>query len=177
MALGEWLRQVVAIALIGGIAEMMLPSGGLVRYVRMTVGVALLAALLSPILPALRGGWATSAANQASDFLFGNAAATASSQAESRAARDYAQALHQAENQDAAAYLEEWAEASLPYPFRSEVVKVTVKHPTSADQMTVTVVVRPTGVADAVEIRQFIASQLDIEPSQIEVIDEGDAPR
>jgi len=175
--LGEWLRQVVAIALIGGIAEMMLPSGGLVRYVRMTVGVALLAALLSPILPALRGGWADGAANRASDFLFGNTATTAPAQPESRAVQDYAQALHQAEDQDAATYLAEWAEASLPDPIRSEVVKVTVEHPTSADQMAVTVLVRPTGMADAVEIRQIIASQLDIEPSQVEVLDEGDAPR
>ncbi|AEJ43617.1 stage III sporulation protein AF [Alicyclobacillus acidocaldarius] len=175
--LGEWLRQVVAIAFMGGIAEMMLPSGRLVRYVRMVVGVALLVALLSPILPALRGGWADSAANRASDMLFGNTATTAPAQAESRAAQDYAQALHQAEDQDAATYLAEWAEASLPEPVRSEVVKVTVEHPTSTDQMEVTVWIRPTGLADATEIRQIIASQLDIGLNQVAVVDEGDAPR
>ncbi|WP_206880660.1 stage III sporulation protein AF [Alicyclobacillus mali (ex Roth et al. 2021)] len=174
--LEEWLRQVVAIALVGGIAEMMLPSGGLLRYVRMTVGVALLATLLSPILPALRGGWADEAANRASDVLFGNAATTTASVGRG-AAQDYAQALGQVEDEDAAKYLAEWAEASLPDPLRSEVVKVSVEHPTSADHMAVMVWVRPTGVVDAVEIRQSIAAQLAVNPSQVEVLDEGGGPQ
>ncbi|WP_206831012.1 stage III sporulation protein AF [Alicyclobacillus fructus] len=172
---GDWLRQVVAIALIGGIAEMMLPSGALVRYVRMTVGVALLAAILSPIVPALHGAWAENATTRASALLFGNSAAQAS-QAEDRDAQRYAEALHQAETQDAALYLAEWAEASLPEPIRSEVVKVTVAHPTSADRMTVDVWVRPAGMVDAVEIREIIASQLGLEPAQVEVQDKGDSP-
>ncbi|SIS63182.1 MULTISPECIES: stage III sporulation protein AF [Alicyclobacillus] len=176
-AFGDWLRQVVGIALIGGIAEMMLPSGGLVRYVRMVVGVALMAALLSPVVPALRGAWADIAASRASNLLFSNASQAAGAQVENRAAQQYAEALHEAEAQDAATYLAEWAEAALPEPLRSEVVKVTVEHPTSADQMTVTVLVRPPGALDAGEIRQTVASALGIPAAQVEVRDEGEAGR
>lgn len=176
-AFGDWLRQVVAIAFMGGIAEMLLPSGGLLRYVRMTVGAALLAALLSPILPALHGAWADDAARRASEILLDNTTFVSNSQAESRAAQDYARALHQEEDQEAAMYLAEWAEASLPEPIRSEVVKVTVEHPTSADQMAVEVVVQPAAIVDAAEIEQAIASQLGIAPRQVVVLDEGATPR
>lgn len=51
----EWLRQIIAIVLLAGIVELLLPSNAYQRYVRLVLGLFILLALLSPILTLLQG--------------------------------------------------------------------------------------------------------------------------
>ncbi|MFS0722762.1 stage III sporulation protein AF [Paenibacillus sp. 1P07SE] len=53
--LAEWLRQIIAIILLAGIIELLLPSNAYQRYVRLVIGLFILLALLSPILSLLQG--------------------------------------------------------------------------------------------------------------------------
>ncbi|WP_020616793.1 stage III sporulation protein AF [Paenibacillus daejeonensis] len=74
--LAEWLKQIIAIILLAGIVELLLPSNAYQRYVRLVLGLFILLALLSPILSLLQGefgprleasirDWQGSAARQA----------------------------------------------------------------------------------------------------------------
>jgi len=51
----EWLRQIIAIVLLAGIVELLLPNNAYQRYVRLVLGLFILLALLSPILTLLQG--------------------------------------------------------------------------------------------------------------------------
>ena len=53
--LAEWLKQIIAIILLAGIVELLLPSNAYQRYVRLVLGLFILLALLSPILSLLQG--------------------------------------------------------------------------------------------------------------------------
>ncbi|MCL6595210.1 MAG: stage III sporulation protein AF [Firmicutes bacterium] len=54
-ALGHWVRGLVALALFGLLAELLLPSRATAGYVRLVIGIVLLAAVVSPVLGLVRG--------------------------------------------------------------------------------------------------------------------------
>ncbi|MBD2847289.1 stage III sporulation protein AF [Paenibacillus sp. IB182496] len=53
--LTDWLRQVIAILLLGGLVDLLLPSDTFQRYVRLVVGLLILLTLLTPILRLMQG--------------------------------------------------------------------------------------------------------------------------
>ncbi|SFU89884.1 stage III sporulation protein AF [Alicyclobacillus macrosporangiidus] len=61
-AMGEWLKQIILLVILAALADLLLPTKAMQRYVRAVMGVAILAAMLQPFLPYLRSDWADRAA-------------------------------------------------------------------------------------------------------------------
>ncbi|GGF87032.1 stage III sporulation protein AF [Paenibacillus abyssi] len=55
--LSDWLRQIIAVILLAGIIELLLPSSAYQRYIRLVVGMLILLILLSPVLQLLQGDY------------------------------------------------------------------------------------------------------------------------
>ncbi|WP_290586631.1 stage III sporulation protein AF [Alicyclobacillus sp.] len=60
--MGEWLKQIILLVILATVADLLLPTRSMQRYVRVVMGVAVLAAMLQPILPLMRADWADRAA-------------------------------------------------------------------------------------------------------------------
>lgn len=73
-ALGEWLKQLVLIVLLAAFADLLLPTKAMQKYVRMVMGLAIIAAMLQPIMPLLQRDWADQAAHLAANEVFSNTA-------------------------------------------------------------------------------------------------------
>lgn len=80
-ALGIWLKQIVTIVFLAILADFLLPGKSMQRYVRMVMGLAILAMMLQPIIPVFREDFASKLADAATNEIFGqpstNTAATA----------------------------------------------------------------------------------------------------
>ncbi|GLG00960.1 hypothetical protein Alches_09990 [Alicyclobacillus hesperidum subsp. aegles] len=174
-ALGEWLKQIVAIAMLAGIAEMLLPTRALVKYVRSVLGVAMIASMLSPLVPMLRSNWPSQLATQASAALFGNTLATQATNVAdgSAAARGYAATLNQEESLDADKYLAQEAKAALPENLTKYVTNVQVENAMNPAKLSVTVAIKANGTPWSGEIGQTIAEALGVESDQVLVVDDG----
>nr|WP_269846603.1 stage III sporulation protein AF [Paenibacillus roseus] len=53
--LSDWLRQIIAVILLAGIIDLLLPSSAYQRYVRLVIGLLILLTLLTPVLRLLQG--------------------------------------------------------------------------------------------------------------------------
>lgn len=67
--LNDWLKQLVAIVLIAGFVDLLLPSQAMQRYAKAVIGLFLLLALLSPALQLLRSEWNVGKLTAAVDML------------------------------------------------------------------------------------------------------------
>lgn len=57
--LTDWLRQIIAVILLAGIIDLLVPSSSYQRYVRLVIGLLILLTLLSPVLRLLQGDFET----------------------------------------------------------------------------------------------------------------------
>ncbi|WP_135549800.1 stage III sporulation protein AF [Paenibacillus cymbidii] len=67
--LNDWLKQLIAIVLIAGFVDLLLPSQAMQRYAKAVIGLFLLLALLSPVLQLLRSEWSVGKLTAAVDML------------------------------------------------------------------------------------------------------------
>lgn len=64
-AVGEWLKQIILLVILATLADLLLPTKAMQKYVRVVLGIAVIAAMLQPIVPLLRRDWADQVANAA----------------------------------------------------------------------------------------------------------------
>lgn len=57
--LAGWLRQIIAVVLLAGIVDLLLPNKAMQRYVRLVAGLIILLTILSPIIGLLQGDLGT----------------------------------------------------------------------------------------------------------------------
>ncbi|MBB3109174.1 stage III sporulation protein AF [Paenibacillus phyllosphaerae] len=57
--LAAWLRQIIAVVLLAGIVDLLLPNKSMQRYVRLVAGLIILLTILSPVMRALQGDFGT----------------------------------------------------------------------------------------------------------------------
>ncbi|MFB9325337.1 stage III sporulation protein AF [Paenibacillus aurantiacus] len=57
--LAGWLRQIIAVVLLAGIVDLLLPNKAMQRYVRLVAGLIILLTILSPIMGVLQGDFGT----------------------------------------------------------------------------------------------------------------------
>ncbi|MCL6445543.1 MAG: stage III sporulation protein AF [Alicyclobacillus sp.] len=69
IALGAWLKQIILIVMLAVFTDLLLPSKSMQRYVRTVLGLAIIAAILQPIVPMLRKDWADHLAAAAIDEI------------------------------------------------------------------------------------------------------------
>lgn len=95
--LGVWLKQIVTIVFLAILADFLLPGKSMQRYVRMVMGLAILAMMLQPIVPIFRRDFASKLADAATNEIFGQANTTS---AESSFPAFQVQLQHQEHSQE-----------------------------------------------------------------------------
>ncbi|QSO53326.1 stage III sporulation protein AF [Alicyclobacillus curvatus] len=74
--LGGWLRQLILIIFLAILADFLLPTKAMQKYVRVVMGLAVIAAMLQPMMPLFHGGWANQLADKATSEILGSPQAT-----------------------------------------------------------------------------------------------------
>ncbi|GEM_PF-1813196 len=114
--LSDWLRQIIAVILLAGIIDLLLPSNAYQRYVRLVIGLIILLTLLSPILRLLQGDFETRLAGSLGDWMSVKPTAAEVTRIEEQAA-----SLQQQRAQQAASL----AKIRLEEEMRTELERVT----------------------------------------------------
>jgi stage III sporulation protein AF len=77
--LAAWLKQIVAVVLLAGLVDLMLPNRALQRYVRLVAGLLILLTVATPLLQFLKGDFSSKMAEEWDKFsVQGNQAVPAS---------------------------------------------------------------------------------------------------
>lgn len=74
-AVGLWVKQLVLMVLLAVFADMLLPTKSMQRYVRLVLGLAVIAVMVKPVLPLFRQDWATQVASQLANEFTANTTA------------------------------------------------------------------------------------------------------
>jgi len=168
--LGAWLKQIVMIVLLAVFADLLLPTKAMQKYVRTVLGLAIIAAMLQPIVPFLRPDFADKVAQLAlSEFDKGQAEQANSS----GAATNYQHVLQQQQNSQANQLLGEQILRNMPRAFRQAVTSVSV---TGSEEQpnTIGVTVNEVGSSLSIQdLKQWVATYLNILPQQVTIVTGG----
>ncbi|KPV43251.1 stage III sporulation protein AF [Alicyclobacillus ferrooxydans] len=74
--IGGWLRQIILIIFLAILADFLLPTKSMQKYVRMVMGLAVIAAMLQPVMPLFQGGWANQLAEKATSEILSSPSST-----------------------------------------------------------------------------------------------------
>lgn len=168
--LGEWLKQLVIIVLLAAFADLLLPTRSMQKYVRMVMGLAIIAAMLQPIVPLLSRNWSDQAASTAANELLPSGGTSAEGAAQAGSLR--------ALTTDIKRQTEQTAEHLLATRLRGEVQALYPVSVSSIDvsgvdksgsQLSVRVVLAQASGAMAEKVRNHLAHELDIPIGQVTV--------
>ena len=169
-ALGEWLKQLVIIVLLAAFADLLLPTRAMEKYVRMVMGLAIVAAMLQPIVPLLSRNWSGQAAATAADELLPNNAKSGASGSSTGTTATLTQEFQRQTNQAAdhllATRLRAEIEALYPVTVSGMDVHGVGR---SGSQLSVHVMLGSAPTTIVSKIRDHLAHELDVPASQITV--------
>ena len=69
IALGSWLKQLIMVVLLAVFADLLLPTKAMQKYVRVVMGLAIIAVMLQPVLPFFQRDWPSQLADVATREL------------------------------------------------------------------------------------------------------------
>lgn len=169
-ALGDWLRQIVMTVFLAVLADFILPTKSMQKYVRMVMGIAVIAVMIQPVLPVISKDLPDRLAEQASQTIFGSAnRASNSSTNGANNLHSFQSELQQQTETDAASYVVKDVKQQVANRFHCTVQQVQVSHlNTTAERVSLTV--RQTDdVHLAADVQSFVAQLLDLPNAQVEV--------
>ncbi|QHT60436.1 stage III sporulation protein AF [Paenibacillus lycopersici] len=70
--LAVWLQQIIAVVLLAGFIDLLLPNKGMQRYVRLVAGLIILLTILTPIIRLLQGDFSAKLDAQVESWLHAN---------------------------------------------------------------------------------------------------------
>lgn len=166
--LGGWIKQMILIIFLAVLADFLLPTQAMQKYVRVVMGLAIIAVMIQPIIPIVGRNWASQVANQAIVEIFGSPS-TAAGLPQQRfdaytnelAAEQVAETLKLAEER-----LKWQIEASCKCPV--EAVQMTGLSANTVQSVTV-ITSSATDRKVRPQIVTFVASQLGIGTNQVRV--------
>ncbi|CAM3793849.1 stage III sporulation protein AF [Alicyclobacillus pomorum] len=168
-ALGEWLKQIVLVVLLAVFADLLLPTKATQKYVRTVMGLAIIAAILQPIIPLFQRNWADRVAQFATDEVFSNQSldiAPAVPNVDS-----LKQVLKSQQDAEAANILGQQLKQQLASQFQCVPNSVEISGVQGGtDQLQVRVVVAVSDMPKAGHIQAWIAKELDISSEQVHVV-------
>ncbi|GEO25792.1 hypothetical protein AAC03nite_15770 [Alicyclobacillus acidoterrestris] len=170
--LGEWMKQLIIIVMISIIADMLLPTKAMQKYVRAVLGIAIIAAMIQPITPFFRQDWADKMATAAADEMLKDS----SSGADTTSNQSIVNYQHTLETQEASETNTMVADAileSLPKELRAHVVHLAVSNASTPAHLLATVDVDTTNSTVCTQIRQHIKNTLEVSESQVVVRQNG----
>jgi len=80
--LGLWIKQLILIVFLAILSDFLLPTQAMQKYVRVVMGLAIIAVMIQPIIPLVGHNWADQVANQAVSEIFGGSTAPDSIQSQ-----------------------------------------------------------------------------------------------
>lgn len=136
---GEWLKQIVVIVMLSAIADLLLPTKAMQKYVRAVFGLAIIAAMVQPITPFFRYNWADQLSNAVSSELE-NEASLPSQLSSNDASQAYDKTFRKQEEKVADVTLEDSVLAELDPRLRHYVSSLKVTNALTPERLTVTLV-------------------------------------
>lgn len=168
-ALGEWLKQLVLIVLFAVFAELLLPTKALERYVRMVLGLALIATMIQPFGVLITKNWGSQLAQEAvaeltqndtQSSIFGNSAASTAM---------FEKYFQQDQAAQADTLLANRIRSSIAGKFNVTPRRITVTGAEHPSTMSVHVVLSQTQMSRASPIQEWTAAQLGLNKNRVTV--------
>lgn len=164
-AVGEWLKQLVLVVMLATITDLLLPTKSMQQYVRMVMGMAVIALMLQPVVPLLKGDFAEQVANAAL-----NETTPASTVLNSPGKNTLSEVIQSEQVQDVNRYADPALLSALTRQYGSRIRTVHLSGTGSAsDPIQVTVHIRAGSAAETTQIRAYTASLLGIAQQQVNV--------
>ncbi|MBX5436313.1 MAG: stage III sporulation protein AF [Alicyclobacillaceae bacterium] len=165
-AVGEWLKQIILIVLLAAFTEWLLPTQSMQKYVRTVLGLAVIAAILQPLVPFFRGDWAERLAQSAVEQLTGAASSAAAPavDVDSLQAQLRRQLSRRADD-EAAALVQAAIDSELGIPG----ARVQVEGGLTPEQMRVAVVLPPAATGQTAAVRNLVARLLGVSADHVSV--------
>lgn len=167
-AVGEWLRQIVLIVMFAVIADLLLPNKEMQRYMRMVLGLAVIAAMLQPLHVLVQSGWSDRLAGAAaSEVLSGT-----NSDANSASVKEFEAVVESEQTRQANQYLAQSLTSDIEAKFGVPVSSVHIQGQVGTGALRVDVDV-PSYAGDPAEVQDFVASTLAIPAKRVNVTTNG----
>lgn len=170
-ALGDWLKQLILIVMVSIVAEMLLPTKATEKYVRAVLGVAVIAAMVSPIVPLLKGISNQQLANTVTSRLFDSSSGSPLSN--NALERSYQDTLDHEEVTTADTMVAASLRESLPPSVQSHVKAIQVTSALTPSNMLVHVMLDGGGKTIVDQVTANISENLQIDPNQVIVTVDG----
>lgn len=167
-ALGEWLKQIVLVVVLAALSDLLLPTKAMQKYVRVVMGLAIIALILQPVLPFFQKDWANHMATAAEQEILGGAGSTnaVSVPDASRLRQD----LHAQKDEAVNKSVEVQLTDGIARQFQCDVEEVMVSGAARGPLSTqVTVTLQPLDAQKAADVRKWVANQLAIAQTQVQV--------
>jgi len=171
--LGEWLKQIILIVILAVLTDLLLPTKAMQKYVRMVMGLVVIAAILQPIVPFFQRDWADHlAATVASEVtsLSNNTASSPVSPDLPPSLSGYQADLQQQQAKTEDKYIALQLHSLITTQFH-DVVSLVVVHGASEgiSALQVSVTVQTVDPSELANIRKFVATNLQISLTQVSV--------
>lgn len=168
IAFGDWLKQLVMIVLLAVFSDLLLPTKTMQKYVRMVLGLTIIAAMIQPIVPFFKKNWADEMTKAAiAEF---DAGQVGSSQSDRTTERDYAAALQNQTDSTANGLLGAQLANQLEQTLGVTPVTLTVSGAETGNQnVSVHVVLAETDASQLNNVQAFVARSLGISVQKVSV--------
>jgi stage III sporulation protein AF len=166
-AIGEWLKQIILIVMFAVIADLLLPNKEMQRYVRMVLGLAVVAAMLQPIHAIVQNGWSDRLANAAASEVMAGGTTDASTDS----VRHFQSVLESEQTAEANRFLADELKAQIETKFGVRVLSVHVSGRTGSGPVSVTITLADGDAAR--EVQSYVADTMDITTNRVTVTTTG----
>lgn len=165
-ALGEWLKQLILIVILAVFADMLLPTKNMQKYVRVVMGLVIIAAMLQPIVPFFSRDWADKVAADLSNEVTSSTTVTPPSSPDLTRLRT---SLAEQESSTANRMLAASLAAQIETQFHCTVESISVQNAANPGELTVTVNLPLSAGDKADDIRSWVANSLQINVANVTV--------
>lgn len=162
--LGAWLKQIIMIVLLAVFTDLLLPTKATQKYVRTVLGLAIIAAMLQPIVPLMKKDWADEVAASVSREFTSDSTSVGSN---NFTIANYSQLLTQEKVSESDLQIANEILGAMPDSYRSYVQNIKVTgSPNHAQSLQVLVELKE-GQIPLNTLRNWIAAYLNIPSNQI----------
>jgi stage III sporulation protein AF len=169
-ALGEWLKQLILIVILAVFADLLLPTKAMQKYVRVVMGVAIIASMLQPILPFFDREWPNKVAESLTQQLTKDNTPSSIVPTTTVDIQRLKETMSDEQAAQASRLIGREVAAMVEGEFNCRVNKVEVSGASEGgSRLHVQVFTEPIGSRQSEQIRAWLAAQLHVQESQITV--------
>ncbi|QQE76977.1 stage III sporulation protein AF [Alicyclobacillus sp. SO9] len=168
-SLGEWLKQLVLIVLFAVFAELLLPTKALERYVRMVLGLALIATMIQPFGVLITKNWGSQLAQEAVAELTRNSTTGSMFGNSTSNTKTLEKYFHQDQAAQADTLLANRLRSAIADKFNLTPQRVIVTNAQQPAQLSVHIILSQMQMSRASPIANWTAEQLGLNRSRVTI--------